>query len=107
MKFLVTVTDPAGEARRLLEETWDDPTNWAERTVDLTPFEGEVVTLTLSAEAERQGSVALWATPILSGSAAPKRPNIILYVIDSAGGRLYERLRLQSPHDSPPRAPCR
>lgn len=101
VKFLVTVTEPAGEARRLLEETWDDPTNWAERTVDLTPFEGEVVTLTLSAEAERQGSVALWATPILSGSAAPKRPNIILYVIDSAGAdymSAYGYNRRTTPH---------
>jgi len=85
VRFSVTLTPRGGEARTLLDENWDDPTDWAQRTVDLTAFEGEIVTLALSAEAERPGTVALWAAPTVSGSPAGERPNIIFYVIDSAG----------------------
>jgi arylsulfatase A-like enzyme len=39
----------------------------------------------LHAEAERRGTVALWAAPTISGTRRSKRPNVIFYIIDGAG----------------------
>jgi len=85
VSFSVSATFANGEDRRLFEETRDDPSGWAQRTIDLTRFERETLTLNLSAESERAGSVALWAAPILSGTRRTERPNIILYIIDGGG----------------------
>ena len=82
--FAVTVQPPGGDAVTLLEETYSD-TDWAQRSLDLTRFEGEEVNLVLTATSDRVGTVALWVAPTLSGSRNTPKPNIIVYVIDSAG----------------------
>lgn len=73
--------------------TWADPERWAQRSVDLSRFAGQTVTLDLHAmpapTAEGSGTVALWAAPtVSSGGGASRPPNVILYVID-AGGAEY------------------
>ncbi len=83
--FAITAQPLAGEAVILLEETYSDSERGAQRSVDLARFEGETVRLVLSATSDRVGTLALWIAPMLSGSRNTHKPNIILYVIDSAG----------------------
>lgn len=83
--FLVTATRAGGVADTLLRESRDDPTDWADRSVDLSALAGEEVTLALEAQATRPGAVALWASPTVSAARSVDRPNVIFYVIDGAG----------------------
>ena len=84
------------DASPVFEETWADRERWGQRSVDLSRFAGQTVTLALETrpggpKAARAGTVALWAAPTMSaGSAggAGRPPNVILYVID-AGGAEY------------------
>ncbi|MBM3984979.1 MAG: sulfatase [Planctomycetes bacterium] len=39
----------------------------------------------MEARGEQPGAVALWGAPIVSGAAAPGRPNVLFYVIDGGG----------------------
>ncbi len=73
-----------GEAETLLEETYADKEHWGQRTVDLSALANKTVLLTLEADAERAGTVALWAAPTLTGERATDKPNIIFYIIDGA-----------------------
>jgi arylsulfatase A-like enzyme len=86
--FRVMVAPERGEERRLLEETLADRTAWVQRSIDLSAFEGQTVTLALQADAPMPGSVALWAAPTLSGSPDAPRPNVVFYIIDGAAAEL-------------------
>jgi len=67
--FRVLVTSADGRTERLLDEVRADRTEWAARSVDLAAFAGESVVLTLEADSDREGTVALWRTPTLYTSA--------------------------------------
>jgi arylsulfatase A-like enzyme len=87
--FRVTVTGSGRQGESsLLEETLADKANWAQRSVDLSAFEGQTVTLALKADAETPGTVALWAAPTLSGSRVAGRPNVVFYIIDGGSAEL-------------------
>ena len=83
--FRVTVTPSGGEAGTRLEETVAETEQWAQRRIDLSDLSQQAVSLALEADADRAGSVALWAAPTLSGARTTEKPNIIFYVIDGAG----------------------
>jgi len=83
--FDVTATPDGGEGQTLLEETYADREHWGQRSVDLSHLAGQTVTLALGADSERPGTVALWATPTLSGARHTEKPNIVLYIIDGGG----------------------
>jgi arylsulfatase A-like enzyme len=83
--FRVRTTTEDDGGQTLLEETYADRQRWASRSLDLSHIAGQKVTLTFETEAEREGTVALWAAPTLSGRRATTRPNVILYIIDGAG----------------------
>jgi arylsulfatase A-like enzyme len=82
VSFRVHVQPDRGEAVTLLDVTHSDPAHWAQHAVDLQPFAGQAVTLALETASSKQGSVALWGAPTITGTAAAARPNIIFYVID-------------------------
>ena len=63
--FRVTATPEGGPTETLLEESWADRTSWMPRSVDLSHLAGQIVGLTLEAEADRVGTVALWRAPTL------------------------------------------
>jgi arylsulfatase A-like enzyme len=85
--FKVTVTSEGQqEELSLLEETLADRA--AQRSVDLSAFEGQTVTLGLEADAEMPGTVALWAAPTVSGSLGAERPNVVFYIIDGGSAEL-------------------
>ncbi len=83
--FAITATQQDGAVETLLEETYADQAHWGQRSVDLSHLAGQTVTLALEAEAERVGTVALWAAPTISGARTTDKPNVIFYVIDGAG----------------------
>jgi arylsulfatase A-like enzyme len=85
VRFRITAEPGGGETEILLEETHADQEQWAQRSVDLSHLAGRTITLALEADAERAGTVALWAAPTLSGARVSQKPNIIFYVIDGAG----------------------
>jgi arylsulfatase A-like enzyme len=74
-----------GVSETRLEERISDPERWAQRSVDLSDLAGQVVSLALEADAERAGTVALWAAPTLSSTRATDAPNVIFYIIDGGG----------------------
>ncbi len=82
--FQITAAPRGGQPETLLEETYADASHWAQRRVDLSHLAGQDVTLALTAEAERAGTVALWAAPTLSGTRTTDKPNVIFYIIDGA-----------------------
>jgi arylsulfatase A-like enzyme len=76
----------AGDAAKILfEETVADPDTWEQRSVDLSGFAGQSLDLSLEAESQNDGAVALWTAPTLSGGRTSDRPNVVLYVVDGLG----------------------
>ena len=88
VSFRITVEPQGGEADTLFEESYADHRRWALRSVDLSHLAGRIATLALEADAERAGTVALWAAPTLTGARATEKPNIIFYVIDGGDARM-------------------
>ncbi len=82
--FRVTARPDGQALEHLLDESYSDKEHWGQRSVDLAHLAGKDVTLALEAEAERAGTIALWAAPTLSGARISKKPNVIFYIIDSA-----------------------
>jgi len=81
--FRVTADTEGGETEALLEESYTDKENWGQRSLDLSQLAGQTVTLALECECEREGTVAFWAAPTLTGAQKGERPNnVIFYVID-------------------------
>ena len=84
--------DVGGTVETVLDETVPPAEAWRQRSVDLTRWSEQEVTLSLVADAADPSApgVAFWATPTLSGladpgpNAAPPPPNVIFYVIDGA-----------------------
>ncbi len=83
--FRITASSGGDQAEILLEETYGDKERWAQHSVDLSGLAGRTVTLALEADAEKAGTVALWAAPTLTGAGDADRPNVIFYVIDGGG----------------------
>jgi len=86
--FAMTATLSNGVVERLFEERYTDSEQWGQRSVDLSKFAGQTVTLTLETEAEQPGTVALWGAPTVSGRRSSAKPNVIFYVIDGGGADL-------------------
>ncbi len=82
--FRVTASAKGGKTESLLEETYTDKENWGPRSVSLSSLAGQTVNLVMESESEREGAVALWGAPTLSGTQRGDKPNVIFYVIDGA-----------------------
>ena len=80
--FRVRAVPPGGEPELLLEESYADKTSWGQRSVDLSHLQGQSIRLSLEADADRSGSVALWAAPTLTGARSTDKPNVVFYIID-------------------------
>jgi arylsulfatase A-like enzyme len=84
--FRVEVQPLGGQTATLLEESYSDRRAWGQRSVDLSGFIGQTVTLALETDSETPGTVAFWGSPTISGSKRlAAKPNVIFYVIDGAG----------------------
>jgi hypothetical protein len=94
---------PRGEGpATVFTESYGDRDSWAQRSVDLSRYAGQRVTLALSADSEETGQVAFWGAPTVSGvSRRTEKPNVIFYVIDGAGAEymsLYGYNRRTTPN---------
>ena len=70
--FRVSV-DQAGAAEPnvLLERTVTTPDRWEAALVDLTPFAGEEITLSLSVSAADPGTIGFWGSPVVRNDGQP------------------------------------
>ena len=83
--FRVTaIPDGAGgdEPTALFEEHYADKEAWGQRSVDLTDFAGQTVTLGLEVDSDAEGRVALWGAPTVTGGGQSPLPNVVFYVFD-------------------------
>jgi arylsulfatase A-like enzyme len=83
--FRVRVEPLRGAALTLSEETVTGASGWLQRSIDLSTYAGETVSLILDNESPSAGAIGLWSAPTLTGSAPPMKPNVIFYVIDGGG----------------------
>jgi arylsulfatase len=70
-----------GESRELHAARVDRADRWQDVRLDLAPFAGRRVEITLRAESDG-GSVALWSSPVLHGSP-PERLHVIVLLEDA------------------------
>ena len=80
--FRVSIKQKSGAVEKVFEETIDDKLNWDWKSVDLSAWKGRTITLTLEADSERSGTVALWAAPTIRGKRSDKRPNFMVIILD-------------------------
>jgi arylsulfatase A-like enzyme len=86
--YQVNVRTGQGAPTKLFDESVKSSDEWLQRGVDLSRWSGQDVELELAASGTREGSVALFGTPLVSGDVASQHPNVILYVIDGGGADL-------------------
>lgn len=81
LRFEVALTGPDGVAMPLHDETIADIARWRDARVDLSPWAGQEVSISLRSTGD-PGNVAFWASPIVS--SAPQKPfNVIMMVEDA------------------------
>jgi len=83
--YEVRAGEPGTNGESLWTETIRDAESWQQRSIDLSAYAGKTIELTLASNADAPRAVALWGSPIVSGSGKPPLPNVIFYVIDGAG----------------------
>ncbi len=101
VRFRVRTEAGRAEPEVLLDETVADKHRWVQKSVDLAAWAGREVRIALEATAEEPGTVALWASPTVSGSRSTERPNVIFYIIDAGGAdymSAYGYNRLTTPN---------
>lgn len=92
LRFRLAFRDDRNVVTVLLDEDLpaDEPARWRDHTLSLQAFGGrrghlEATASTIGNGLEKQGGVAFWATPVLSGGKGPRRPNVILLSLDTLG----------------------
>jgi arylsulfatase A-like enzyme len=71
------------DSRELYSKTVADVDAWADADLDLSAYGGSTVKLTFATTTGKEGAVALWANPLLTTKAPKKRPNVLIYLIDT------------------------
>ena len=84
--FRVHAEPEGGVPETLLQETYADSHRWVQRSVDLSHLVGQTVTLTLETDAQRPGTVALWAIPTLRETPTDSGSYRVLFLGNSAFG---------------------
>ncbi len=88
--FRVRVSPEEGEPAVLLEETHLNQQSWLTHSLDVSQLAGQIVQLSLEAESERPGTVALWRAPTLY---TPSRLSVSI-IDDGTGHPTAVRARL-------------
>jgi len=83
--FRIQVQPGSSATETVFEETYSEPALWAQRSVDLSSFAGQSVTVSLETASDVPGTVALWGAPTVSGDRSTDKPNVVFYVIDGGG----------------------
>ncbi len=80
VKFRVGLEGAPGD---LFSKTVSDEDVWEDADVDLSRWNGRNIKLVLRTEASQDGVAGLWANPVVTGSAPKRRPNVLIYTIDT------------------------
>jgi arylsulfatase A-like enzyme len=88
--FRVTLTDGGGDTV-LIERTVTTPNRWEKASVDLVPYAGRNVALSLSLSSEKEGVIGLWGSPVIrnsgampgSGAAIEPPQGVVLIMVDT------------------------
>lgn len=72
----------AAEDKLLFSRKIDDPEVWVDAAVDLSEYAGQTLRLVLKTTGA-EGAVGLWANPLLTSTAPKRRPNVLVYMIDT------------------------
>jgi arylsulfatase A-like enzyme len=75
----------------LLERTVTTPDRWEKASVDLTPYAGQSVAMSLSLSSEKDGAVGFWGSPVVrnrvaiarAGGAIEPPQGVILIMVDT------------------------
>ncbi|HZT29140.1 MAG TPA: sulfatase-like hydrolase/transferase [Bryobacteraceae bacterium] len=79
----VTFRVLAGGSTELYSSTVTDASAWQDADVDLSPYAGRSLSLTFATASDKAGAVGLWANPLLTTRAPKRRPNVLVYMIDT------------------------
>jgi arylsulfatase A-like enzyme len=71
------------DSKELYSRTLADTDTWEDDEVDLASYAHQNIRLVFQTIAEKQGTVGLWANPLLVAKAPGNRPNVLLYMIDT------------------------
>lgn len=70
-------------SREVFSKTLADVQTWEDEDVDLSSFGGRTVKLSFQTASAKEGTLGLWANPLLTTSAPKNRPNVLIYMIDT------------------------
>ena len=73
----------SADSKLLYTKMLADPGRWEDADVDLSAYSGRRVKLAFETSSEKQGTVALWANPLLTTRAPTNRQNVLIYMIDT------------------------
>jgi arylsulfatase A-like enzyme len=71
------------DSKEVYAKAIEDVNTWEDADVDLSSYSGRSVKLAFVTGAEKEGTVALWANPLLTSTAPKNRPNVLIYLIDT------------------------
>ncbi len=66
----------------LFSKKLTDSETWVDAQVDLSKYAGQTLRLALKTSGQ-EGAVGLWANPLLTSTAPKRRPNVLVYMIDT------------------------
>ncbi|HET9321591.1 MAG TPA: sulfatase, partial [Bryobacteraceae bacterium] len=73
----------SADSKEVYAKTLADVDVWEDADVDLSSYAGRSVKLDFQTDARKQGTVGLWANPLLTTKAPRNRPNVVIYMIDT------------------------
>ena len=80
----VTFRISAGRpGRTLFSKLLSDPQQWEDSEVDLAAYAGRTIRLNFQTESAARGAVGLWANPLLTTTGGKRRPNVLIYMVDT------------------------
>jgi arylsulfatase A-like enzyme len=60
-----------------------DPAVWEDARVDLSAFAGQRLRIVFETSSRTEGAVGMWANPLITARSRAKRPNVLIYMIDT------------------------
>lgn len=73
----------SADSKPLYSKMLADADRWEDADVDLAAYSGRKVKLAFETSSAKQGTVALWANPLLTTRAPKNRVNVLIYMIDT------------------------
>ena len=65
----------------LFSKTLSDPDHWEDAEVDLSTYAGTTAHIVLDTSTQAAGAVGFWSNPLVLSRTAPRRPNVLFYVV--------------------------